>query len=196
LLVAFGLTQNVELLMTQWLDARRDVEGFLRRLPLGTRVETYGLGVYLPRFDLSPSSNYQVTRISGLNSGRTPDIAGLRELKANYADVESRRPDILVLPEGFAGRFRPAGPGSTTPRAAMTTYRSAPGALEFFRRALRNELPGYRLTDVGRVVLPGWYTALGGRSLEVHGSTGRRVWVYQRIVPEHRESPARMMIPW
>ena len=98
LLVAFAFTQNLELLVTQWCDARREVEAFLRTLPAGTRVETYGLGVYLPRFDLGQDSNYEVTRTRGLDSRRAPLIAGLRERKANYADVDRRRPDVLALP--------------------------------------------------------------------------------------------------
>jgi len=180
-LCSLGLAQNLELCVTQWCDPRRDVERFLAALPAGARVETYGLGVYLPRFDLSPGASYRVTRVSPQASKPPPRITGLYELQADLGALEQRQPDLIVLPEGFAGRFRPhaTDPAHAPPRA-MDVYRAAPGALELFGRALLDDLPHYRLLTVGQLRLPDGYRWLGGRAHQIHGSTGQPVWVLQR----------------
>jgi hypothetical protein len=49
-----------------------------------------------------------------------------------------------------------------------------------FQSALADQVPNYRLLEVGQVRLPEWYRWMGGRAISVHGSTGRRVWVFQR----------------
>lgn len=186
LLFGLALAQNIELLVTQWSDPRRSVERFLSALPARTRVETYGLGVYLPRFDLSADSTYQTTRLGSASWGKAPLIAGMVEAQGNFQAIETRRPDVIVLPEGFASRFRDRN-GS----GAMDKYRAAPGALQHFPRLMANRLPGYHLISVGQLEPPGWFEALGGRLLEVHGSTGRPVWVLVRdgFALGHEEVP-------
>lgn len=180
-LVAFGLWMSLELVITQWCDPRKDVERFLRTQPPGTRVETYGLGVYLPRFDLGASSPYTVTHLRAEEKERPPLLPGLRYAVANYARVEARAPDVLVIPEAFAERFiEKSTSAHRRERKAIEKYRRAAGALEFFRKAATDELPGYRRIDVGSLALPSWYTKLGGRALRVHGSTARPVWVLTR----------------
>ena len=69
----------------------------------------------------------------------------------------------------------------------MDAYRSAAGAERMFRSALADQLANYRLLEVGEVRLPEWYRWIGGEALAVHGSTGRRVWVFQRVESEEPE---------
>ncbi len=184
-LVMLGVKQNLELLFTQWTDPRREVEAYLADLPPGTRVETYGLGVYLPRFDLGPGAKYSTTRVSARSWGKPPLIVGMNEVYSDFRDLEQRRPDVIVLPEGFASRFRgEAQPGRGD---AMAVYRDAPGAHAFFKQLLNDNLPGYTRVAVGQNEPPGWYAGMGGRLLEVHGSTGRPVWVYTRTRPRLSE---------
>jgi len=171
-----GAVQSGELLVTQLYDSRRDVEAFLARLPARTKVETYGLGVYLPRFHAAES--YRVTRVSHPGSGRGAPIPGIQEVQTDLSAIESRRPDVLVIPESYASRFRVAEGKGTR---AMDAYRRGLGASQFFALALSDRLPHYRTLDVGQVRTPVWYRALGGRALRVHGSTGMPVLVLQRV---------------
>jgi hypothetical protein len=188
LLFALGFAQSLELVVTEWCDSRRAVERFLSTLAPGSQVETYGLGVYLPRFALERDAPYRVTRVSHLDWSAPAPIAGITDVKADLAALEQRKPDVLVLPEGFASRFQAArGPGSE--RRAMAAFSAAPGASAFFERLMTDQTPGYRLLDVGELRLPRWYGALGGRALSVHGSTGRRVWVLGRT-PSGSPAPA------
>jgi len=179
LLTVLGALHAAQLLVTQWCDPRRELERFLQELPAGSRVETYGYGVYQPRFDLSPESPYRVTRVSALGSAAPPRIRGMLELRDDFAAVEQRRPDVLVIPDEFARRFLTDASASGTQRA-MDAFRQAPGASWFFRSAVADRLPGYQLLELGQPRLPAWYTRLGGSIVRVHGSTGARQWLLQR----------------
>ncbi len=192
-LVGVGFAPNVELVVTQWLDARRDVERFLQTVPDGTTVETHGLGVYLPRFDLGDDAPYRTTRVSAVGWGPQPPIVGLSEIADDFMNYPARRPDLIVVPEGFLDRFRERSDSSGLGRA-MLKYRRAPGAMPFFGALRQDRLHGYRLLPVGALRAPSWYSSLGGRLLEVHGSTGRRVWVFARDdwLAEHGE----LVAPW
>ncbi|HWO09421.1 MAG TPA: hypothetical protein VNN80_08070 [Polyangiaceae bacterium] len=181
LLLAAALPQNLELLATQWWDARRDVEAHLWGLPPGSTVETYGLGVYLPRFSTSPERRYSVNRVSPREARAPAPLVGVAEVRQSYLEIERRRPDRIVLPEGFASRFRSDPAARSTGVRAMDEYRDAPDALDFFERVLSDRLPSYRLLQVGRAQPPQWYTRLGGRLIHVHGSTGLRSWVLERV---------------
>lgn len=170
------LKPNAEVLYSQWTDPRRDVERFLRALPAGTSIETYGLGVYLPRFGLL-GDHARVTRVGAQAWGRAPTIPGVIDVQADFADVVRRRPDVVVVPDGFLSRFASQ---EGRQRAAMDVYREAPGAAWFFGAVLEERLPGYCRLRVGAVREPQWYRRLGGRAREVHGSMGRPVWVLAR----------------
>lgn len=169
---------HLRLAVTQWFDPRRDIERFLATSRPFTQVETYGLGVYLPRFDYSHSAPYRVTRVSGLDSPRAPAIVGLRELACDYRDVQRRAPEFLVLPGGFANRFAPK-PGHRR-TMAMDRYRRELGAMEFFPALLADQLPCYRLMTLGDYAPPAWIRALGLDAYKIHGSTGERVWISKR----------------
>ena len=174
---AAGLAQCAELAVTQWYDPRREVERFLARLPPDCPVETYGLAVYLPRFELA--SEAHVTRVSPVGASGSGPIPSVAEAHASYMDIEARRPDVVVAPAGFIDRFHAPEEGRG-PRPAMSAYRDAPGALEFFDRLVSDRLPHYHLSSTGDVHAPAWFERLGGSLRSVHGSTGRRVWLALR----------------
>lgn len=176
-LLGLAIAQNFELGLTQLFDSRRDVERFLARLPEGTHVETYGLGVYLPRFN-PRAHGYSVSRVNAKAWGTPAPINGVQEVFDDFMDYRRRGAEVLVVPEGFLNRFTP--PAAEKASGAMDRYRSAPGAMRFFGHILTDSLPGYRRLEVGRLNPPDWYLALGGRLLRVHGSTGREVWVLLR----------------
>jgi hypothetical protein len=180
-LLGFGLGSTLELLVTQWSDPRRDVERYLAELPRGTRVETYGLGVYLPRFDLSSTSRYSVTHLRADPKERPPFIPGLAARVDDYSRVQERAPDVLVIPEAFAERFLPKRALShRVERKALDKYTRAAGALAFFGAAANDELAGYTRLEVGQVALPSWYRWLSGRAVRIHGSTAQPIWVLKR----------------
>ena len=189
---AAALAQCAELAVTQWYDPRREVERFLASLPPDCPVETYGLGVYLPRFELAPKAS--VTRVSPVGASGSGPIPGVAEAHASYMDIETRRPDVLVAPAGFVDRFR-APADDRGPRPAMLAYRDAPGALEFFDRLISDRLPHYHLSSTGDLRAPPWFEHLGGSLRSIHGSTGRRVWLAVRdngcatLPPAARASP-------
>jgi hypothetical protein len=170
---------HLRLAVTQWFDPRRDVERFLATSRPLTRVETYGLGVYLPRFDFSPDAPYRVTRVSGLGSPKPPAILGLRELADDYREVERRAPDLLVLPGGFANRFA-SEPGRRR-TTAMNRFRQEVGATPYFSALLADQLPCYRLLPLGEYSPPDWVKTLGLDAYRIHGSTGERVWISRRL---------------
>ena len=179
-LLALGGARSGQLLLTQFGDSRREVEAWLARLPVGAVVETYGLLVYLPRFDAGPHAAYRLQRVDPtLPIDKRNPIPGATEVLEAYGGVQARRPDVLVIPERFAERFLrppqdPSGFGEPGRRTAE------PDAVRFFTEALSDRLDGYRITFVAAPRLPRWAVALGAEPVKIHGSTGERVWVLTR----------------
>jgi hypothetical protein len=92
--------------LTQLGDARREVTRFLAKLPRGSRVETYGLTVYQPHFDVSPEAPYRVTRFGPDPPASRNPLVGVEEKKGAIGDACVRLPDVIVLSEGFANAYR------------------------------------------------------------------------------------------
>lgn len=164
------------LVATQWADARQQIEASLLALPPGSVVEAYGPLVYQPHFDTTVRSPY---RLRYVDSART--MRGLPSVRAEIPDAVTRKPEAIVITEGYASRFlTQAGPLGHTlsnqERAAQRDERTA----AFIVSATRDELPGYRVTTVARPELPGWLRALGQEPQRIHGSTGGTVWLLTR----------------
>jgi hypothetical protein len=162
--------------LTQLGDSRREVTRFLAKLPRGSRVETYGLTVYQPHFDVSPESPYRVARFGPDPPGARNPLVGVEETKGAIGDACVRLPDVIVLSEGFANAYLDDGPGSAVVRAR----RGDRVTTGFVRRAVADELRGYRQALVARAILPGWATALGLRPVRIQSTTGSTVWVLAR----------------
>lgn len=173
-LVLLGAARGAELQLSQWGDARRQVEAHLANLTAGSVVETYGLVVYLPRFDLSDDAPYRVQRVGARPRGVLP---GVREIADAYGNVATRKPDVLVITEGYADRYLPAA----GPRPNIT--QGLAEGTSFFRDAVAGNLPGYDRVLTMQTRLPDWARSLGAQVVPVHGSTGRRVWVVHRSAP-------------
>jgi hypothetical protein len=182
--------------LTQLGDARRAVTRFLATSTQGTRVETYGLTVYQPHFDVSPTSPYRVARVGPDRPRSRNPLVGAAEVQAAIGDAPARRPDVIVISEGFAnaylkGRDRPFAPASKVVRAR----RDDPSIAPFVRKAVANELSGYRQVLVARAALPAWATALGLRPVRIQSTTGSTVWVLARIDTHHAAEPAPSSLP-
>jgi hypothetical protein len=180
LLLAAG--HSLALHLSQWGDARREVEAKLAALPAGSRVETYGLGVYLPRFDRTLAAPYSVQRV-GPHWPVTarPAIPGVLEVEAAYGGVTQRAPDVLVIPEAFATRFLPIAEraGQITSAETRAAQRDS-DAQAFFSAALQDRLPGYRVWLVAEAHLPRWAALLGLAPVHIHGSTAAKTWLLSK----------------
>ena len=105
LLLLASLVAPIELVATQWADGRRQVERWLATRPRGTSVETYGPLVYLPRFSRAAARELRVARVGPEPlAGRNPQ-AGMEEQRGRIANLPARRPDVIVLSEGFVSPF-------------------------------------------------------------------------------------------
>jgi hypothetical protein len=182
--------------LTQLGDARREVMRFLATVPAGSRVETYGLTVYQPHFDVSPASPYRVARVGPERPASRNPLVGAAEVQGVIGDAPARRPDLIVLSGGFANAYlkgadRPGAPASRIVRARRDDPVTAP----FVRRAVSNELPGYRQVLVARPTLPGWATALGLRPESIQSTTGSTLWVLARNDERDAAEPAPSSLP-
>jgi hypothetical protein len=183
ILVAAGAYQSIELLLTQYGDARRVTVRYLAKLPQGSTVETYGLLVYQPHFDFSKGSPYRVQRMTTRPIKRRNPLTGAKEIKGTFMGaVTTRKPDVLVITDGYASRFMLQ---TKTPKGGFRTNltnksQSNHDATLFFRSAVSDSLPGYKLVLVAKPELPSWAATFGLRPQIVHGSTGRPIWILRR----------------
>lgn len=177
--------------MTQLADARRTVTAFLQRSPRGTVVETYGLTVYAPHFDVGPDAPYRVRRVGPTSPRSRNPLVGVEELQAPIGDVAARNPDVVVLSEGFANPYlaaeRRAGQAFSS---VMDQRRSDAGVAKLVELAVKDELPGYRLALTAETNLPSVAVALGLKRVHIQSSTGLTYWVLVR-----RGSAAESLAP-
>jgi hypothetical protein len=179
LLLVWGARPALALAASQWQDGRCQVEAWLARLPAGTAVETYGPLVYLPRLDrlASVGDAPRFMRV-GLEPAATRNpLASLSELEGLPEAVERRRPDVIIITEGFAAPHlaTPAGPGRVLP-AVWQRERAVGGTSRLVREAVSDTLPGYQQGLVAQPHLP----TLLGPPRQVHASTGMRTWILLR----------------
>lgn len=169
----------VALLFTQWGDTRRAVAAWLSAQPAGTTVETYGLPVYQPHFE--SDARYAVWRLQPSTTKPWAVLPGVSQREGRYQELTLRRPDVVVVTEGFASRYlgRPLLPGqrlSTHEQRALADG----DAVSFFRQITQGGWPGYRVALGAEPTLPHWLAALGFTPVQVHGSTGLRSWLLVR----------------
>ncbi len=187
LAVTVAALLSSRLLLTQYADARSDVSAWLAALPAGTKVETYGLPVYLPHFDTTPNAPYHVTRVTPPSTRKPAALLGVEDRRDLLSRVSERGPDVLIIPEPYARRFRertlrPGERMSGQDRQAQADL----DATRFFRSALGDRLAGYRLHWVASAQLPDWLTWFGGGGVEIHASTNQRTWVLIRNGAQNR----------
>ena len=182
--VAWSALASFEVHLTQLYDARRTVTRFLATKRPGTRVETYGLLVYQPHFDVSPSSPYRVTRVGPEAPATRNPLVGALELEGAIADVALRRPDVLVFSEGFANSYLTRETDHQRPLSGIVAERQKDArTVALVRAALANHLPDYQLVLIARPRLPYWARLLGLTPVPIQGTTGLTLWVLERQAP-------------
>jgi hypothetical protein len=180
-LLAWAGLQSFAVHLTQLGDARRTTAAWLAQLPRGSMVETYGLLVYQPHFDVSGQSPYRVRRVGPERPRSRNPLVGAEELQAPIADVEVRRPDVLVLSHGFANAYLRRAAGSGQPLPGVITERQRDLATtEFVRAAVAGRLPHYRLALYAQPQLPAFASWLGLRPVEIQATTGVPLWILVR----------------
>jgi hypothetical protein len=171
-LLGFAGLRGIGLVATQWGDARHDVARYLARLPAGTEVETYGRVTYQPHYSAPPAAPYRVRRVGPEPVRRRDPLVPGEEVVARFGEELTPPADVLVITEGFAGRFLRPAPTGTSDEARG-----------YFTRALGGKLPGYERVEEFRPRVPACLRAWGMAPIEIHGSTGQRAWVLRRMPP-------------
>ncbi|HEY2899097.1 MAG TPA: hypothetical protein VGL59_00875, partial [Polyangia bacterium] len=182
-LLASAMVPVIALAATQRGDGRRAVEAWLQRLPASATVETYGPLVYLPRFDAAGATPYRLVRVGpDPLAGRNP-LLGMNEIQGAIAAVARRRPDVVIITEGFATPYlADADSDSDQPRsgrilpAVWRQARADSAVTTFVRDAVAGRLPDYQIRVAGPS-LPPW---LPGEPRQIHASTGLRTWLLVR----------------
>jgi hypothetical protein len=181
--------------LTQLGDARREVVRYLARLPRGSSVETYGLTVYQPHFDVSRDSPYRVSRVGPEAPAARNPLVGVAEVRGSIGDAPSRRPHAIVLSEGFSNAYLEKGRLGAPASAVVRARQRDTATASFVEQAVRDGLPGYRRALVARATLPAWATALGLRPVRIQSTTGSNVWVLVRTPTASATEPAPPALP-
>jgi hypothetical protein len=177
----FAAWKSFAVHLTQLGDARRSVTDLLARAPRGTVVETYGLTVYAPHFAVGPDAPYRVRRVGPTSPSSRNPLVGVEELQGHIGDIATRKPDVLVLSEGFANVYLVAErSGGRAFSHVIEERRADAGTARLVRSAVRDELPDYRLAHTARPELPRLAKTLGLAPVAIQSTTGLAVWVLVR----------------
>ncbi len=157
------------------LDPRYDAEAWLAaHVAEGETIEVHGLNVYLPRLP----SNAHVERVGPEPIDSRNPLPGVVEVKDTFENVTARRPRWIVVSEVWVGRFLGEPSDWALHGVVMPTTeiqnRGDHDASGFFR-ALVEGTRGYR-----RAHASPWTSKLWPR-LDIHASTAREIWVFERI---------------
>jgi hypothetical protein len=176
-LVGYAVYQCAAVNVALLRDPRYDAEAWIHdHVRVGDVVEVYGNDAYLPRF----SAELTVTRVDTGPLANRSVIPGVTEIQAPFSRVEQRRPDWIVLCEGWAWRFlyerdKPFERGKVVSPAQMARERDI-DAIGYFRGLVRGE-QRYALTRTLAFQSRFWPV------VDIHASTARRLWIFQRVNP-------------
>ena len=130
------------------------------------------------------ASPYRLQRVSRRPIKTRNPLVGAKEIDEPYGNVDSRRPDVLVVPESTAREFipRPLRPGMAV-AAVGQRFQSDTDARAFFSSVLSDSLDGYDVVFIAEPKLPAWAKTLGAQPVQVHASVGNRQWILRRSIP-------------
>ena len=156
-------------------DPRYDAEAWLRaHVRPGETIETYGLNVYLPRFP----ADARVIRVGPEPLEKRNPMPGIEEVAAAYGDAPSRDARWIVLSTAWGWRYliRPDIALNTGRQLAPTQKRSASdeAATAWFERLMLSA-DAFGFVHESKYPLADWFPVV-----DVHGTSGRPVWIYER----------------
>ena len=153
-------------------DPRYEAEAWLAaNVAPGDTIETYGLNVYLPRF---PATAH-VIRVGPEPVGKRNPMPGIEEVEAPFEQLEQRSARWVVVSTGWIWRwFRGPMPdkGRLLQPTVERTVTDEPVTRHF--RALlesRTAFPIAHESNYDDRVFP---------RMDVHGTSGRSIWIYRR----------------
>lgn len=156
-------------------DPRYAIEGWLREhVKPGETIETYGLNVYLPRFP----EGRRVVRVGPEPAERRNPLPGVIEAQDAYENAGRRDAHWIVLSEAWVWRYlvepdAAIAQGHTfAPNLERSTHEDA--THRFFVRLVRSE-DDFELVHYADYEHDRWFPIV-----DVHGDTGRSIWVYER----------------
>jgi hypothetical protein len=171
-LILFGLVGSIGVDVAMLNDPRYAVEAWLRTLPTGSRVETYGNNVYLPRIP----AHILVQRAGDEPLARRGIVTQFHEVEAPPAAAMSRGAEVLVISEMWTERFYgegwPMSPGYMT--TAWQHANAQTRNTRAFLDALRANQTEYELVLDAHYV-DGWFPITS-----IHASIARTIYVYRR----------------
>jgi hypothetical protein len=183
-LLAWAFASSFAVTLTQLGDSRRSVRALLAELPAGSVVETYGGLVYQPHFDVSGQAPYRVERVGPELPKRRNPLVGATERQGAIEDAEARKPDAIVISEGFANSYLDPDPGIGAERSNVSRRRFENTPVRaFVQAAVDNRLPNYRVARVAEPSFPELFRRLGFAPVAIQSTTGLKVWVLLRAKP-------------
>ncbi len=173
--LALGLHACISVDVNLLFDPRYDAEAWLRaHVRPGETIETYGLNVYLPRFP----ADARVIRVGPDPIEKRNPIPGIEEIAASYGDAPSRDARWIVFSTGWGWRYliRPDIELNTGRQLAPTQMRSATdeAATAWFERLTRST-DAFGFVHESKYPLAEWFPVV-----DVHGTSARPVWIYER----------------
>jgi hypothetical protein len=170
-LANFGcLTVHAQLLC----DPRYDTEAWLEaHVNDGDLIEVYGHNVYLPRFP----ARARVQRVDTRPLDRRNPLPNVTEIQAPFERAADRHPRFIVVPSGWAWRYLidpslQLDDGRVMAPTQKETSTDREAARYFWR--LTRSLDEYGIARVSR------YECSIFPELDIHASTSRQVWIYER----------------
>jgi hypothetical protein len=156
------------------LDPRYAAEAWLRtNVRAGDVVETYGLNVYMPR--MPPQAH--VIRVGHEPRDKRSPLPGVEEVEDAFANAPQRTARFVVVSEGWVWRYlldpeiKLEG-GRELPATQLRTGRDLESA-HYFQSLVRSE-------GAFRWVFTGKYESAIFPRLDIHASTSREIWIYER----------------
>lgn len=153
-------------------DPRYDAEKWLaEHVRPGDTIEVYGLNVYQPRFP----AHAKVVRVGPEPIDKRNPLPGVEELQAPFEQAESRGAKWVVLSTGWVWRYIWLSERDGGRQVAPLTHRTGTeeAAAHFFDRLvhIRTAFGFVHASEYDPSIFP---------NVDVHGTSGRTVWIYER----------------
>jgi 4-amino-4-deoxy-L-arabinose transferase-like glycosyltransferase len=155
-------------------DPRYEAEAWLNENVLpGELIEVYGNNAHLPRLP----TRARVERVDPSPLSDRSPIPGMQEIEAPYADIDQRRPDWIVMSEGWSWRYqmdlRPPPGSSLVLSRVQRAMKEDLGGRAFFA-SLFAGTADYTAAHVARYDDSLW------PRVDIHSSTARTIYVFRR----------------
>jgi 4-amino-4-deoxy-L-arabinose transferase-like glycosyltransferase len=156
-------------------DPRYDAEDWLNaNVRAGEVIEVYGNNVYLPRLPVRA----RVQRVDRSALSERSPMPGMREIEAPFEDVDQRRPDWIVISDGWSWRYTIPPPAVLDGSVALSPLQASRQkdfkARDFFA-SLLSDTGDYAEAHIAR------YSDRFWPRVDIHASTTRTIYILRRV---------------